>query len=141
MSLSEEDLAAKKKKKEIRRRRIKVLEMYNRGVSEKEMAEALGVNQSTISRDISDLSSKARNDLVSKTVKNHWLEVQRITLLYECALKKTCELADSKDLTVRERIAALSLLLKCCNSIDYLIPEQREMVMHRGTESLTGQAS
>ena len=62
---SEADRAAEKKRGIIliTRRRAKVLEFYNKGMTQAEMAAELGVDQSTVSRDIRTLSKEARKDM------------------------------------------------------------------------------
>jgi predicted transcriptional regulator len=140
MSATQVDNAAaiRKKKKEIRRRRAKVLEMFNKGFSQIEMAEVLGVDQSTISRDVNALSIHASRGM-DKIFEHHFLEIERMGAMHDAAMKRIWELVDNKDLTVRQRMEALSLLLKCYNSRKEAIPSRRDKAIYqKGLESVYG---
>lgn len=137
--MSETDVAIAKKKERVKvvRRRAKVLEMFNRGLTQAEMAEALGVDQATISRDIRGLSLQARDEFDRQIFRDHWLELQRLTAMHDGTMKRLWELVDDKNLTARERMAALSLLLKCYKLKKYIIPNRRDSAIYqRGLEAV-----
>jgi predicted DNA-binding transcriptional regulator YafY len=88
--MSEADVAIAKKKERVQvvRRRAKVLEMFNRGLTQAEMADALNVDQSTISRDIQGLSLQARDEFAKRIFQERWLELQRMTAMHDGAMKR-----------------------------------------------------
>lgn len=121
--MTEGDPVAAKKKKEIRRRRAKVLDMYNKGATETEMAEALGVDQSTINRDIRALSTRAVDELGELFDERLELECTRLISGIDGATKMMWELLGDKDLPARQRMSAQALLLKCYDARKEFMPE------------------
>lgn len=136
--MSETDVAIAKKKERVKvvRRHAKVLEMF-KGMTPMEMAEALGVDQATISRDIRGLSLQARDEFDKQIFRNHWLELKRTTAMHDGTMKRVWELVDDKNLTTRERMAALSLLLKCYHLKKYIILSRLDnAICPRGFEAV-----
>jgi transcriptional regulator with XRE-family HTH domain len=113
--MSEPDLAAAKRKEKIKiaRRRAKVLDMYNRGHTQAEMAGELGVDQSTISRDIRVLSTQASETIEELYDKRLKLECARLITGVDGATKMMWEILDDKNLPPKQRMAAVAILLKC----------------------------
>ena len=64
-----------------------MLEFYNKGMVQAEMAEALGVDQSTVSRDIRTLSKEARKDMSEFFSKRVHLECARLMTGVDGAIK------------------------------------------------------
>jgi hypothetical protein len=127
----------KKKKIQIIRRRAKVREMYNRGMTQMEIADALGVDQATISRDIYGLSCEAARDTDRLVFRNHWLEIMRATYGFDGVTKRVWQLIDDDSLIKRERMYALSLLLKCYKATKLVIPARRgDAIFQRGLEAV-----
>jgi hypothetical protein len=140
--MSDVAVAKKKEKIQVVRRRAKVLEMFNRGMTQAEIAGALNVDQSTISRDIRGLSLQARDEFAKRIFRERWLELQRMTAMHDGTMKRVWELVDDKDLTTRERMAALSLLLKCYKVKEYLILSRRDDVVYqKGLEAAVRQGN
>jgi hypothetical protein len=113
-SVGEVDRATEKKKKNVQivRRRARVLELYNKGLAQAEMAEVLSVDQSTISRDVRALSVMAEKEVDEFFGKRVHLEYSRLLSGVEGAIKMVWKILDDKDLPSSQRMAALSLLLK-----------------------------
>ena len=105
--------------------------MFNIGMTQMEMADALNVDQSTIRRDIGGLSLQARDEYAKRIFQERRLELQRMTAKHDGTMKRVWELVDDKNLTIRERMAALSLLLKCYKVKGYLIPSRRDDVKRK----------
>lgn len=114
-----------------------MLEMYNRGMTQMEIAESLGVDQATISRDIHGLSCEAAKDMDRLVFRNHWIELIKTTYGYDGVTKRVWQLIDDDSLTKRERMYALSLLLKCYKAKKLILPGRRDdAIFQRGLEAV-----
>jgi len=94
----------------------KVLMFHSRGYSQSEIARKLNVNQSTVSRDISELKKKARGSLdlyVKEEIPN---EFQFYISGLNQIIKNLWDIIEDKQntkITVKDRTYVLSLLMQC----------------------------
>ena len=96
-------------------RLVKVLTLHSKGFSQSEMAKKLNVNQSTVSRDLDEIRTKARKtlDLYMKEEIPNELQIY-ISGLNEIT-KNLWEIVEDKQnpkITTRDRIYVLSLLMQ-----------------------------
>lgn len=94
----------------------KVLMFHSRGYSQSEIARKLNVNQSTVSRDISELKKKARGSLdlyVKEEIPN---EFQFYISGLNQIIKNLWDIIEDKQntkITIKDRTYVLSLLMQC----------------------------
>nr|AFK24813.1 hypothetical protein Josef01_02j05_24 [uncultured archaeon] len=122
MSDADPAVAKRKEKIKVARRRAKVLEMYNRGYTQAEMAEALGVGQSTVCRDIRVLSARAGDEIDELFGKRLELECVRLITGIDGATRMMWDLLDDKNLPPKQRMAAVATLLKCYDARKKFLP-------------------
>ena len=97
-------------------RLAKVLMLHSKGFSQSEIAKKLDVNQSTVSRDLGEIRSKARKTLdlyVREEIPN---ELQIYISGFNEITKNLWEIVEDKQnpkITIRDRTYVLSLLMQC----------------------------
>jgi transcriptional regulator len=97
-------------------RQAKILTLHSKGFSQSEIAEKLNVNQSTVSRDLSQIRNKARRRLdlyVKEEIPN---EFQLYISGLNQIIKNLWEIIEDKQntkITIRDRTYVLSLLIQC----------------------------
>lgn len=62
---------------EVEGRRAKVIALYSKGLSQDEIAEKLGVNQSTVSRDLQEMRRQSRKEIAKHVSKDALFEFYR----------------------------------------------------------------
>jgi DNA-binding CsgD family transcriptional regulator len=107
---------------EMENRQAKVVALYSRGMTQSEIAEKLGVNQSTISRDLQIIRAQARRQLETYLTRDIPFEFHRYMTTTDQIAKKFWEIAEDKETADRNKIVALRLLMDCCSKrIDMLV--------------------
>ena len=97
-------------------RLVKVLTLHSKGFSQSEIAAKLNVNQSTISRDLDEITRKARKKLdlyLREEIPN---ELQIYISGFNEITKNLWEIVEDKQnskITIRDRTYVLSLLMQC----------------------------
>jgi transcriptional regulator len=97
-------------------RQAKVLMFHSKGFSQSEIARKLNVNQSTVSRDLSEIRKKARSSLalyVNEEIPN---EFQIYITGFNQIIKNLWEIVEDKQnpkISVKDRTYVLSLLMQC----------------------------
>ena len=97
-------------------RQGKVLMFHSKGFSQSEIARKLNVNQSTVSRDLSEIRKKARSSLalyVNEEIPN---EFQIYITGFSQIIKNLWEIVEDKQnpkISVKDRTYVLSLLMQC----------------------------
>ena len=97
-------------------RLAKVLMLHSKGFSQLEIAKKLDVNQSTISRDLDEITRKARKKLdlyLREEIPN---ELQIYISGFNEITKNLWEIVEDKQnskITIRDRTYVLSLLMQC----------------------------
>jgi transcriptional regulator len=99
---------------EVEDRQAKVISFYCRGMTQIEIAKALDVDQSTISRDLRQIRRRARARVEDYITKDTPFEYYRCVHAIDEIAKKAWQVTDREDATNKERLAALSLLMNCC---------------------------
>lgn len=92
-----------------------MISMHCKGMSQAEIASALGVNQSTVSRDLRQIRKRAVGTIEDFVVKGAPFEYYRCICAIDEIAKRAWELAENRETTTREKLAALSLLMDCCH--------------------------
>lgn len=112
--IAENEKRRKKKYKEnVELRRHTVQSMLIRGNTQWEIAENLGVSQSTVSRDIYWLRSVAKKELKEMLEKKIPEEYHRYLVSFDEVLRHAWEIALS-GFTEKIRLEALQFVIKCC---------------------------
>ena len=97
-------------------RLARILMLHSKGFSQTEIAKKLNVNQSTVSRDLDEIRSKARNTLdlyMREEIPN---ELQIYISGFNEITKNLWEIVEDKGnskITIRDRTYVLSLLMQC----------------------------
>jgi transcriptional regulator with XRE-family HTH domain len=92
-------------------RRARVLALYSKGMTQIEIAEQLGVAQSTVSKDLQRLKKYQDKDFMTRLA-DLQLEFARHTAGTDAALKKMWEFVDDEQAHIKYRIAALTKLME-----------------------------
>lgn len=106
---------AEKEDAEYQDRLAKVLMLHSKGYSQSEIARKLNVNQSTVSRDLAEIRTKARNSIdlyVKEEIPN---EFQIYISGLNQIIKNLWDIVENKNpkLNVKDRAYILSLLMQC----------------------------
>ena len=97
-------------------RLAKVLLFHSKGYSQSEIANKLNVNQSTVSRDLTEIRNKARSSLdlyVKEEIPN---EFQIYISGFNQIIKNLWEIVEGKQnakISIKDRTYVLSLLMQC----------------------------
>ena len=97
-------------------RLAKVLIFHSKGYSQSEIANKLNVNQSTVSRDLTEIKNKARSSLdlyIKEEVPN---EFQIYISGFNQIIKNLWEIVEDKQsakISIKDRTYVLSLLMQC----------------------------
>jgi transcriptional regulator len=97
-------------------RLAKVLMFHSKGYSQSEIANKLDVNQSTVSRDLTEIKNKARSSLdlyIKEEVPN---EFQIYISGFNQIIKNLWEIVEDKQsakISIKDRTYVLSLLMQC----------------------------
>lgn len=91
-------------------RRTKVIALYTKGLSQVEIAEKIGVNQSTISRDIQYLQQEAKKQIWKYMNEDILIEYLRFIVANNEISKELWTIINDKYTSTKEKTYALSLL-------------------------------
>jgi transcriptional regulator with XRE-family HTH domain len=107
-------------------RRAKVLALHSKGLTQLEIAERLGVDQSTVSRDLHHIRQESRKYIETHITKNIPFEFNRYLAGLDQITKKLWEMAEkdkggdqtATTITISNKdiMAALTLLIQCYNT-------------------------
>jgi IS30 family transposase len=109
-------------------RRSKVLALHSKGLTQLEIAEQLGVDQSTVSRDLQHIREESRKYIEIYVTKNIPFEFNRYLAGLDQITKKLWEMAEEDKggdqitstttitTTNKDIMAALTLLIQCYNT-------------------------
>jgi DNA-binding transcriptional regulator GbsR (MarR family) len=95
---------------EVAKRPARVLAMYTKRLTQGEIAEALGVNQSTVSRDLKQLRKRLKKEVRTDVFDNLW-EFSRYLSGTDMVIKRMWEIAEDKEIAPKERMEALVQLM------------------------------
>lgn len=98
---------------EVEVRQAKVIALHSKGLNQSEIAAKLGVDQSTVSRDLKELRKQSRKVIERRVVKNAWFEFYRWDAGLDEVMKKAWEVAEDEKTTPRAKVKALAFLVKC----------------------------
>lgn len=96
-------------------RRASVIALYSKGLNQMEIATKLGVNQSTVSRDLNELRRQSRKTIEQRVVRDAMFEFCRWNAGIDEITKKAWEIAEDEKATHRARVKALAFLVRCYN--------------------------
>jgi IS30 family transposase len=97
-------------------RLAKVLSLHSKGSSQEEIAQLLGINQSTVSRDLKQIRRKARKKIEQTVSEDIPFEFERCMAGLDQVIKTLWDIAEGKNTpktTTKDRNYALSLLMQC----------------------------
>ena len=100
---------------ELESRRAKVISLYSKGQSQAEIATKLGVNQSTVSRDLNEIRKQSRKTVEEHVVKDALFEYYRWAATVDEVTKKAWEIAEDEKASQKSKIEALAFLMNCYN--------------------------
>jgi transcriptional regulator with XRE-family HTH domain len=92
------------------------LSLHSKGSSQEQIAEKLGINQSTVSRDLKQIRHKARKKIDQIVSEDIPFEFERCTAGLDEVIKTLWDIAEGKGtskITTKDRNYALSLLIQC----------------------------
>lgn len=92
-------------------RQAKVLMLYAKGMTQSEIAAQLGVQQSTVSKDLQRIRKRMQREMRDEVRDSGWQFAKYITGM-DAAISKMWEVADDKSIAPRERIQAISQLIE-----------------------------
>jgi DNA-binding Lrp family transcriptional regulator len=95
---------------EVAKRHAKVLAMYTKRMTQGEIAEALGVNQSTVSRDLKQLRKRMKKEIKTDVFDNLW-EFSRYLSGTDMVIKRMWEIAEDRQVATKDRMEALVQLM------------------------------
>lgn len=90
----------------------KIISLCSKGLSQHEIAREMGVNESTISRDLQYIKGEARKQIEKYLRKDILFEFVRYIAGSNEITKKLWDIVENKDTTPKEKINALSLLMQ-----------------------------
>jgi transcriptional regulator with XRE-family HTH domain len=93
-----------------------VLALHSRGLRQEEIAAKLGVNQSTVSRDLGQLRKKATRAVARLVARDYMFQFRKWDAGMDEVVRKAWAIADDEKLNHRVRIKALAFLVECYNS-------------------------
>lgn len=96
-------------------RRANVIALHSKGLNQMEIAAKLGVNQSTVSRDLKELRRQSRKVIEQRVVRDAMFEFCRWNAGIDEVTKKAWEIAEDEKATHRAKVKALAFLVKCYN--------------------------
>lgn len=91
---------------EVAKRQARVIAMYTKRLTQGEIAEALGVNQSTVSRDLKQLRKRMKKEVKKDVFDNLW-KFSRYRSGTDMVIKRMWEIAEDKEIAPKERMEAL----------------------------------
>ncbi len=109
--MSEEEAAGS----EVEGRRAKVIALYSKGLNQAEIAEKLGVNQSTVSRDLQEMRKQSRKEIEKHVIKDALFEFYRWAAGMDEVTKKAWEIVEDEKAAHKSKMAALTFLVRCYN--------------------------
>jgi predicted transcriptional regulator len=93
----------------------KIISLYSRGRTQSEIAKELGVDQSTISRDLQLLKQEAKRNIEKYLNEDILMEYLRYIAGSNEVTRKLWEIVQDEHVTSKTKISALSLLMQCYN--------------------------
>jgi predicted transcriptional regulator len=93
----------------------KIISLYSRGRTQSEIAKELGVDQSTISRDLQLLKQEAKRNIEKYLNEDILMEYLRYIAGSNEVTRKLWEIVQDEHVTSSTKIPALSLLMQCYN--------------------------
>lgn len=99
-------------------RQAKVLALHSKGLTQSEIADKLGVDQSTVSRDLNHIKKESRNYIEKYIAETVPLEFNSCLTGLGQIIKKLWDIIEEDDgkdgtTTSKDRMAAITLLMKC----------------------------
>ena len=114
-------------------RQAKILALHSKGLTQSEIAGKLGVDQSTVSRDLNHIKKESRNYIEKYVAETVPFEFNSCLTGLGQIIKKLWDIIEEDDgkdgtTTSKDRMAAITLLMKCYRTrLDILIggPESK----------------
>jgi IS30 family transposase len=100
---------------EVEDRRARVIALYSKGLNQAEIAEKLGVNQSTVSRDLREMREQSRKEIGKHVIKDALFEFYRWAAGMDEVTKKAWEIGEDEKAAHKSKMEALSFLVGCYN--------------------------
>jgi transcriptional regulator with XRE-family HTH domain len=86
--------------------------LHSKGLTQQEMANMLGISQSTVSRELKSMIKHARKKLYDFLDKESFFEYHRWKTGIDEAIKLTWQVAAEQDAPAQQRLRALEMLIK-----------------------------
>lgn len=112
----------------------KVLSLYVRGLNQEEIAKEIGVDQSTICRDLQQIKKESRKKIEQYVNEYSLFEYQRCITTFDQITRKLWEFIEDDKIMIKDKLNALSLLKEMqCTRIVMLIggPESKNNAMNQ----------
>lgn len=93
----------------------KIISLYSRGRTQSEIAKELGVDQSTISRDLQILKQEAKRNIEKYLNEDIPMEYLRYIAGSNEVTRKLWEIVQDANVSTKDKTQALSLLMRCYN--------------------------
>ena len=92
-----------------------IISLYSRGQTQSEIAKELGVDQSTISRDLQLLKQEAKRNIEKYLNEDILMEYLRYIAGSNEVTRKLWEIVQDENVSTKNKTHALSLLMQCYN--------------------------
>jgi transcriptional regulator with XRE-family HTH domain len=93
----------------------KIISLYSKGLTQAEIAQELGVDQSTVSRDLQFIKQEAKKKIEKYLNEDILFEYLRYIAGSNEVTRKLWEIAQNENITTKDKINALSLLMQSYN--------------------------